>query len=126
MEENDNVPHGVIITLHWESHEKKPDGTFAGASKDQGNQLFVLEANDKALVMEYLKELLNLIKEKTHESTVLTTQFGQSQVSGTSESREQSPGMFGMRGIVGRNSIGGPGVERDVQVSGRLSALRRP
>jgi hypothetical protein len=107
-DETDLVPHGAIIQVSWEVHERKPYGSYAGRAKDKGNSLYVINGADRALANEYVKTLLELIKRNSNvsELEIDEKRLGESRLQGTSGPRDDSVEVFGMRGRIGGNPVG--------------------
>lgn len=104
-------PHSVIIQLSWETHQKKTDGSHYGAVTDKGQQLFVINADNSSLANEYIRTLINFIKEKTQnvsELTINRERLEQAQIQGVEGPRDNNSDMFSMRGRIGGNRAGQP------------------
>lgn len=127
--EGDLSPHGAILEIKWEVHKKNSDGKYAGGATDTGVTVFDIKADNRALAVEYVAAILEQIKRNAVDVNTIETdqeRLRQTRIQGASKPREPRPQMFGMRGGIGGNSAGGPRDAGDVEVPGRLSALRRP
>jgi hypothetical protein len=104
---DDMAPHGVIIDIRWEVHQRLADGKYAGHAKDTGRTVFDLKGDNRALANEYIKALLDLIREKAtnvSELEVKQDRLRELQVPRISEPREPRSRMLGMRGGISRNN----------------------
>ena len=104
MEPNDLAPHAAIIEVNWESHQRNHDGTYAGHAKDKGKSVFVLNGPDRALALEYVSALMELIRKNgvnCNELEVDTARVEQRKAQWAGESRDDKPKMLGMRGRIG-------------------------
>jgi hypothetical protein len=109
--QGDLAPHGAVVHIAWEVHERQADGKYSGTVKDSGSVVLDIKADDRALAIEYVDALIRNIKENVKNVSITrheATGFGESQVSGTGRPRPAPPRLYGMRGTTRGNPPGRP------------------
>lgn len=107
MEQNqgtDLSPHGAVIVINWSIHRQLAGGNFTGGTSGNGQEVFVLRGQDRALTIAKLKALLESISKEASENGKTqfeAKRFDEACVQGNRQPSGNPVGMLGMRGTPG-------------------------
>jgi hypothetical protein len=64
MDNHDEFPHSIALWVHWELHQRRPDGRLEGSPKEQKKYNGAIHFNNRKEALDSINSIMEKLKEE--------------------------------------------------------------